>query len=1102
MGHGRRVTVALLVVVGAAPVPAEVPAATLSVDFESGPAIGTPIEDEYLASAFTFWQRSDPGFRPYRRVAGVPTHSGLVAADIGPSHCYPGEEDDPVACEFPVPGTEARLTHTARAVTVYAGLFSASNGPVSATLTAYRADNSLAGSTTVPIGVGLTTKVTVMSAVADIARFDLVAEGPGSVGAELGFDDLTLTFPAQSIPDMSVSVPPDTVPVLQGGAKTVPARVTRLNGSSGPVTFSVTGLPAGVTGTVSPDPLPGVQTNATLRLAAADNATTTPLKTARLIANPQGNANVAPAPRSTQFTLRVASAFTLSPDGTEPIHLPQCAPVDRTFVLERDRSFGGTVQLSVDNAPAGVTAQILPSATVPPGGGFNVERTLRVTRGAADVGIGRDVTVRAHAPGYPDRTYTFPVDDVAPQAVATPGFARTPRRGLPGTTVRLDGNGFCPGTTVQVGEGPYGANFVAEADTTIAPDNRSLTFSVPRPATTGRVTVVPPDGAARYRTSNAITVRSFRGEAGFAFPNYHFSGLSLTELTETVGADDLFIQVNPCWPWGTCYVPTGILDPIAALEWPIFSAVLVSGDGHCYGMNRAIQELLAGRVSYNRFAFGVTSPFDLPSASGPQNGLGSYLDSRQAIQLTAEALRARLERDPSLDAQLARMQDEFDHGRYPGITLRHGAVGGHEVTAFDYVHHDDGSSEIYTYDPNRPLTQAELDANPGSGRHLTAETDGPAIRINAARDHWDYTFRAPGNDSGGVTFEGGGDDGSLYTVPLGDIPANPTLPGLSDLDLIVDIFGSVGGAAVTDGQSKGAQTEPLQDAGTGPGKAGIVLARSGAAGLMHAMRGVHRGRYSELIAGPDFVGGVSNVATSKGVRDRLKAKPNRGALTFLGGRDRPLDLALATNHGRVQRAATVHTDASRGGRDKVAIHDGDSLTYKHKGASARASFSLTSVSRRRGPVSFRSRGVKVHRRERLTLMPAKWRSLDRVKMVSRRPGHQTMTRVLRNRAKFAARLSVRRPRLKGRRAKVGVRIRRVPAQAAGGVVLRLRHHGRTVARKARAIEDPERGRHTYRWKVPHVRSGSYRLVANVTLAGGTRTPGSRTVKRTARVRVR
>ena len=135
-------------------------------------------------------------------------------------------------------------------------------------------------------------------------------------------------------------------------------------------------------------------------------------------------------------------------------------------------------------------------------------------------------------------------------------------------------------------------------------------------------------------------------------------------------------------------------------------------------------------------------------------------------------------------------------------------------------------------------------------------------------------------------------------------------------------------------------------------------------------------------------------------------------------------------------------------------------------------------------------------------MPAKWRSLDRVKVVSRRPGHQTMTRVLRNRAKFAARLSVRRPRLKGRRAKVGVRIRRVPAQAAGGVVMRLRHHGRTVARKARAIEDPERGRHTYRWKVAHVRSGSYRLVANVTLAGGTRTPGSRTVKRTASVRVR
>jgi hypothetical protein len=322
------------------------------------------------------------------------------------------------------------------------------------------------------------------------------------------------------------------------------------------------------------------------------------------------------------------------------------------------------------------------------------------------------------------------------------------------------------------------------------------------------------------------------------------------------------------------------------------------------------------------------------------------------------------------------------------------------------------------------------------------------------------------------------------------------------VDLIVDVFGSVDGAAVTDGQSKGAQTEPIMDSGGGPGKAGIVVARRGAGELMHEMKGVHQGRYSELVAAPGFVAGVSNVPTSRGVRDRLEAKPSRGALKFLSGRSRPLDLALATDQGKLHRAATVHTQASKGGNDRVAIPHGDSLAYKHMGARARASFSLTSVSRRGGPVSFRSGAVTVHRHERLKLKPPNWHSLKRVRMVSHRPGRPATTRILRNRAKFGARFSVRRPKLKGQHAKVRVRIRRVPDQVVGGVVLRLRHHGRTVARKARAVKDPERGRHTYRWKVRHLRSGGYRLVANMTLAGGTRTPGRRTVKRTARVRVR
>lgn len=1058
---------------------------TITVDFETGPSIGSPITDEYVSRAFTFWTRSDPGFRPYRRVAGVATQSGTVAADIGPDHCYPAEVDDPLGCEFPVSATSARMTRTASSVTVYAGLFDTPNAPVGAKLTAYRANGTVAATSTAPIGIGITTKLTATSAAPDIARWDLEATGVGGVAAKLGFDDLTYEFPANSLPDISVSGPVDTSAVLQGHTTAVPVRVTRLNGSDGPVAFSVTGLPAGVTGSVVPDPLPDTDTNATLRLSASANAAQTPLEGATLTGDPEGNADVAPAPRSAPFSVRVASAFDLKTASTDPMRLPHCAPVDRTFELDRDRAFDGTVSLTVEDVPTGVTAEVLPDATVPPGGGFNVERTLRVSR-TAHVPDQSALTVRAHAPGYPDRTLRVPIEDTLSRATASPGVVRTARRGSPGTTVRLDGTGFCPGTTVLVG------NSNDQAATTVAPGGRSLTFSVPRTATSGPVTVISPAGLS-YQTDNAITVRSFRGEEGFAFPNFHFGSLSLSELAETAGADELFIQINPCWPWGTCRVPTGIIDPIAQVEWPIFDAILHYGDGHCWGMNRAIQEFHARKESYDRFASGVHAPFDLPDASGPQNGLESYLDSRQATQLTAEALNARFERDSNLRKQVERTQSELDAGRYPGIVMLKGSSG-HEVTAYDIEVQPDGSRKIFTYDSNRPLTDAESVA---AQRHAVAETQENVITISPDQDHWEFTSQ------GGTVLSGGANDGNFYAVTLSDVPDNPTLPGLSDLDLIYDVIGSVDGAVEDSGSSAGARFEPLLADPNVSGTAAVVASRRGARSLSHTVRGVKSGRYTQLVAGPGFAGGVRDVAVDKGVVDRLSGTPSSGALKIASGRNRGLKLDVAVDHGGVHRAASVATEGSKGGSDTVALGRGRSLAYEHRGDTARMSFTLTSVAARGGPVGFRSQAITVRGGERVTVTPLSWSSLDRVRVVSKRPGARPTVRILRNRMAFAGRFSVGTPKLSHSRATVRTTISRVPEQAAGGVVLRLQKGRRTVARKAVAIAAPTVGSRGYGWKLPRrVRPGRYRLLATMVLAGGPQgAAGRKSVTRAATVRV-
>ena len=186
--------------------PTGAPGATTStLDFETGPPIGQAIENDYISSAFVFWRRDDPGFRPYRRTAGVPTRSGTVAADIGPDHCF--EETTPSNCELPIPGTLARITSPAGSVSLYAGMFSALNDSVTVTLTGYNSAGNPVATSTAAIGVGITTPITISSGAGDITSFGLVAGGPGAPGAPLGFDDLTIQFVDQP-PECPTDTPP------------------------------------------------------------------------------------------------------------------------------------------------------------------------------------------------------------------------------------------------------------------------------------------------------------------------------------------------------------------------------------------------------------------------------------------------------------------------------------------------------------------------------------------------------------------------------------------------------------------------------------------------------------------------------------------------------------------------------------------------------------------------------------------------------------------------------------------------------------------------------------------------------------------------------
>ena len=107
---------------------------------------------------------------------------------------------------------------------------------------------------------------------------------------------------------IQVAVSPTTLTVAQGGSGSTTISLVRSGGFAGDVTLAVTGLPTGITTTVTPSRLSGTATSAELDLVvAADVALGT--HTATITATGQG---IDQASTTYQLSITAASDFTLA----------------------------------------------------------------------------------------------------------------------------------------------------------------------------------------------------------------------------------------------------------------------------------------------------------------------------------------------------------------------------------------------------------------------------------------------------------------------------------------------------------------------------------------------------------------------------------------------------------------------------------------------------------------------------------------------------------------------------------------------------------------------------------------------------------------------
>jgi hypothetical protein len=184
------------------------------------------------------------------------------------------------------------------------------------------------------------------------------AQGPATITVTGASGSLTRTLTigltVTGAPSYSLSVTPAILSVVQGGAGSASIALTPLNGFSGKVTLSVSGLPAGVAAAFSAGAESGTST---ITLSAASAAAL-------------GSANVTITAASGAITKTAAIALTVLPGADFSLSAAQGslsiltgmsgADIVRTTGLN---GFSGAVTLAASGLPSGVTATFAASGT-------------------------------------------------------------------------------------------------------------------------------------------------------------------------------------------------------------------------------------------------------------------------------------------------------------------------------------------------------------------------------------------------------------------------------------------------------------------------------------------------------------------------------------------------------------------------------------------------------------------------------------------------------------------------------------------------------------------------------------------------------------------
>jgi hypothetical protein len=626
--------------------------------------------------------------------------------------------------------------------------------------------------------------------------------------------------------------------VCQGGSTTTPAQAVRIGLSNGDINFAAgPPLPSGVSVTFNPNPLTANNELFGVTVTAATSAALVQGVNFPLSANP-ASAAVGLQERDVQGSITVVSPwnFELRADYSPTITISPCTPAIAYFTLTSNSGYkGGWVEFACSGLPADIQVNLNPNPVQLGGYPSSVQINITFSTQAQPANaipikiVATDVTVIfvpafsvTPVPGGLSQVVALALNGIPTSIESVSGLpvypvsGATPQALQPGTSIVINGTGFCSGTKVRFG------NDLA----VVPPDSLASTqiiATVPRSATTGVVgsdaispssgwqgtspfgLIRPDGGQVTSATVRTVQIESYRNIYGFPFHNYYFGGIDFDQLTELYGQDatydDFLGQVR---------------DPWAMIYCGLANSILKLGGDICFGICLATQRLknaewgdadVQNLPGFN-YAWGM-EPFTLvnegttiqakhDATTPPPNPLNDFIHILHVAQLSDEFLNWYLMHSlqnspyiswligsPALDTKTyleTCLQNwvEYWGWDYPLVTLRHGSSG-HVVVAYDIETNPNDPSGfiIDVYDPNEEFTSDEDSDSTGKIHNVALQVG----KITVSGDgSWVYPFDADtypydtrDTSNGGAVWYGTPDAMVVSSSLI--IPPVPSMPG-------------------------------------------------------------------------------------------------------------------------------------------------------------------------------------------------------------------------------------------------------------------------------------------------------------------------------------